>query len=379
MTPDDPVVTYLGPDADPPPEQRERLAALLRRVARVGHSSSLTALRLVDNVADSNWCPDPDGSITLRTVERGQLEALERAFERHREGEPRVMPAVPHGYSRTAATKAESAPESIFSEDWLVLRRVGGPSLPMTATAGVARALRRTLMSFADEPIPEMLSGHAPAGEVSQRVHMAIVPLPFVAHQHASGTILGIALVLPRGVPADDRRAVYQAVNQWERQHRLEDEDTPTVALALGAAGALMLERAEWGPVQATLRSAVWCGASRVWHSATPVALDRHPGDLRSREPRVLARATDEAVEVICRACERIGLPRPRYVEIFPAAPLAGAAKARSYPPYPDTAARTRRVLTHVRIEFDRPVKGPILLGSGRYLGLGLLRPESGQ
>jgi CRISPR-associated protein Csb2 len=381
MTPDDPAVTYLWLEADPTPETRVALAALLRRVVRVGHSSSLAALRLVlvENAADSNWRPDPHGPIRFRTVERGQLAALERAFERHRELEPRVMPAVSHGYSQTTARKAESAPESTFSEDWLVLRRVGGPLLPMTATAGVARAARRTLMSFADEPIPEMLSGHAPAGEISQRVHMAIVPLPFVAHQHASGAILGIALVFPRGTAADDRRAVYRAVNRWEQQHRLEDEDTPSVALALGAAGVLMLERVEWGPVQATLRPAVWRGPSRVWHSATPVALDRNPGDLRSREPRILARSTDEAVEVICRACERIGLPRPRYVEILPAAPLAGSAKARSYPSYPDTGARTQRVLTHVRIEFDRPVKGPILLGAGRYLGLGLLRPEPAQ
>jgi CRISPR-associated protein Csb2 len=129
--------------------------------------------------------------------------------------------------------------------------------------------------------------------------------------------------------------------------------------------------------VQSSLRSKVWCGPAHVWYSATPVALDRNPGDLRSREPRKLAKATDEAIEIVCRGCERIDLPTPRYVEILPAAPWAGAAKARIYPPYPGDASRTQRVLTHVRIEFGQPVRGPILLGAGRYAGLGLLRPGS--
>jgi CRISPR-associated protein Csb2 len=257
------------------------------------------------------------------------LAALKRAFERHREVEPRVMPAVPQPYTRSAAETAEPVPQSIFLEDWLVLRRVEGPSFPMTATAGLARAVRKALMSYADEPIPEVLSGHTADRGPSERPHLAIVPLPFVGHQHASGTVLGVALILPRTASAEERRAVYTAVARWERKYRQEDEDTPIVRLNLGAAGELYLERIEWGSVQASLRSQVWYGPGNIWYSVTPVALDRNPGDLRSRDPRKLADATDEAVEVICRACERIALPRPKYVEILSAAAWAGALKAR--------------------------------------------------
>jgi CRISPR-associated protein Csb2 len=313
----------------------------------------------------------------LRTVEQGQVAALERAYEQHREIEPRVMPAVPHGYSRVTAEPADVPAQSVFSDEWLVLRRVAGPSLPITATAGVARAVRKALMSFADEPIPELLSGHTPDGQPSRQAHMAVVPLPFVGHQHASGNILGIALVLPRGTAPDARRAVYEAVARWEQQHRQEDEDIPTIELTLGRAGVLFLERVDWGSVQVSLRSTVWCGPAAVWYSVTPVALDRNPGDLRSRDPGALARATDEAIEVISRACERIELPWPRYVEVLPAAPWAGSMKARQFPSFPTDTARTQRVLTHVRLEFERPVSGPILLGAGRYLGLGLFRPEA--
>lgn len=376
VTPDEPRVTYIWADAVPSDRQRTLLDGLLRRVVRLGHSSSLVSMRLVDDPGPPIWRPDANGEATFRVVESGQLVALERAFEHHREVEPRVMPSVPMSYTRAVPGADVSHPRSVFSDDWLVLRRVEGPLLPMTATAGVARAVRKTLMSYADEPIPEMLSGHTLDKRPSQEPHLAIVPLPFVGHPNASGAILGVALVLPRAVRAADRRAVYNAVARWEAKYRQEDEDTPAVQLNLGSAGELRLERIEWGSTQTTLRSRVWCGPANVWYSATPVALDRNPGDPQSREPRKLAEAIDEAVEIICRACERIELPRPRYVEIQPAAPWAGAAKARQYPPYPEDAGRTRRLLTHVRVEFDQRVEGPILLGAGRYLGLGLLRPE---
>jgi CRISPR-associated protein Csb2 len=375
MTPDEPRVTYVWSDAAPTESQRAVLDRLVRRVVRIGHSSSLVAMRLVEEPGEPTWRPSVDGESVLRVVQPGQLVALERAFALHREVEPRVMPSLPQPYTRARRPVDLPAPSSIFSDQWLVFRRIEGPVLPMTAGAGVARALRRTLMSFADDPISEVLSGHTPAGTPSERPHVAIVPLPFVGHPHATGAILGIALVLPRVIDVDGRRAVFTAVDRWEERHRQEDEDSPVVPLNLGAAGALRLERVEWGSVPATLRAETWCGPATVWLSATPVALDRNPGDLRSRDLAKQVRAMEEARDSIAQACERAHLPRPARMEILPAAPMAGAAKARHYPSYPADPGRIRRVLTHVRLEFYQPVAGPVILGAGRHVGLGLFRP----
>jgi CRISPR-associated protein Csb2 len=375
VTPEDPRVTYVWPDADPTNEQRDLLDRLLRRVVRIGHSSALVSTRLIETADLPFWRPAADGEATFRVVEAGQLRALERAFQRHREVEPRVMPSLQQRYTQEPIDSAEPPRSSVFSADWLVLRRVEGPFLPIMAAAGVARTVRQALMSYADEPIAELLSGHAPGGSPSQQPHLAVVPLPFVGHEHASGAILGIALILPRHANDEDRRSVYTAVARWEQKHRQEDEDTPVVQLNLGAAGELHLERVEWGSVQTSLRAEVWCRPSTLWCSVTPIALDRNPGDLRSRDPRRLSDAVDEARQSVSRACERVGLPTPRDVEILPAAPWAGAAKARNYPPYPNDTGRTQRVLTHVRLEFERPLNGPVLLGAGRYQGLGLCRP----
>ena len=37
------------------------------------------------------------------------------------------------------------------------------------------------------------------------------------------------------------------------------------------------------------------------------------------------------------------------------------------------------RLAKHVTLAFDRPVRGPVLLGAGRYFGLGLMRPLRGE
>lgn len=375
VTPTDPRVTYVWPAATPTAAQREAIDSLLQRLVRLGHSSSLVVARLVDEPVTPVWRPADDGETVLRTVQAGQLGALERAFALHSEADPRVLPARFEGYTRRSPAQDAPHPRSTFSDAWLVLRRVGGPSLPMTAAARVSRTIRKALLRWA-RLIPEVLSGHTEDRQPSERDHLAIVPLPFIAHPHASGGILGVALILPRDVDEDDRRAVFAAVDAWEGAERREDEDTPRLPVHLGGGGVLELERLDLGGPQASLRAATWCGPSSVWYSATPVALDHNPGDLHSRDPAKLARALEEARTTIRRACVRIGLPEPVAVEILPAPPLAGAAKARHYPPFPEQADRTRRVLSHARMEFSMPIRGPVLLGAGRYVGLGLFRPE---
>ena len=394
VTPDDPRVTFVWPHAKVSDGQLPTLAGLLGRLVRLGHSSSLVAARVnTDFVAETDprsaWRPATGGEETLRVVQPGQLEALERSFAQHQETEPRVMPARFVGYTRQRVSASAVVPNSIFSDDWLILRRFDGPAVPMTATVGVARSLRRALMSFGGNPVPETLSGHDPDGNPLSGDHLAIVPLPFVSHSRpgaarhsSSGSILGVALIFPQSTDEAGRRAVFRRVAAWEQARResdseYQDADTPPLPLKLGSAGVLWLERVEWGTVAATLQSSTWCRESRTWYSATPLALDRNPGELRSRNPETLAKAIHEAESTIRRACERIGLPEPLEVELLPAAPVTGAAKAQSYPSFSSGGGRVTRVLTHARLSFSDPVSGPLLLGAGRYMGLGLFRPGS--
>jgi CRISPR-associated protein Csb2 len=378
VTPADPRVYFIWPDANVDESVRKALDGLLVGLVRLGHSSSLVRARLVDCPPEANWRPDEGGEHRLRVVGEGQLAALDDAFERHRETQPRLLPALFERYTTTDRPSRPEPPGTVFGTDWLVLRRSGGPYLPSTSAVGVARSVRAALMKFAAQPPPELLTGHAEDGGPAQQAHLAVIPLPFVGHAQADGSILGVALVLPRATTAEGRRALFRAVAAWEAEHRKEGEESPAIPVFLGGAGELYLSRLDERAEQRTLRPSTWCGPSRRWVSATPVGLDRHPGDLRDRNPARAEKAAQEAEESLRAAAVHLGLPSPSRVTVLPAAPIAGAAKAKHFPPFPRDPDRPRRALVHATLEFECEVEGPVLLGAGRYVGLGLFRPVHG-
>jgi CRISPR-associated protein Csb2 len=128
-------------------------------------------------------------------------------------------------------------------------------------------------------------------------------------------------------------------------------------------------------PTKAALSVRRWCTPARRFITATPIALDRHPGRLRSNIERAAHKAAGEAQRSIADACERIGLPRPVRVSISLAPLVPGAQHVRDYAPWPSQPGRTRRARIHADIRFAGPVRGPVILGAGRHLGLGLCLP----
>ena len=381
VTPDDPVV-YLSWETAPDPQVRHALERLASRVSRIGHSSSLVACRLAEDAPKPRWFPDDHGDLLLRVPAPDQLRRLEQAHARHREVDPRVLPCRFQRYRLGATPLAQDIPASVFSPgDWIILRRVGqahGDSLrpPSTRAVDLAHHLRAALMKHCDDPPPPLLSGHTPDGAPLERPHLAVVPLPFVASRHADGSILGLALIFPRDVDSDERRQVLRGLGRWEHHLRIADERTPTLRLTLGRDGVVELERVVWEePPLVNLRPETWCLPAKTWISVTPVALDRHPGRIFSRNPATAAAARREAESTVADACVNIGLPRPKQVTLIPSVPVPGAAKARRFPPFPPEPGRTRRFRVHVEVTFDDQVRGPLLIGAGRYFGLGLMRP----
>jgi len=410
VTPEVPQVLYLWPEVEAPSATTRALDDICERAVRLGHSSSLVSVRVVQAPAQAavapkdapeearpaegrdgvgsgewtmrteakfpgDWMPVPDGPVRFRVVRAGQLRRLEDAYARHQEIEPRVMPASTREYARAGEPNPSEPSCPVWEGDWIVLRRTRGPVLPLTTGPALARQIRRVLIRYADEPVNEVISGHLADGAVSQRAHLAVVPLPFVGADHADGRILGVALVLPRSAAQEERTAAYRALAAWEDDVRGDAEEAPELPVHLGAAGVLGLVRLDGLAVETTLRPATWCGPARRWASATPIALDRNPGDLRSRDPGKLRAATADAEASIRLGCARIGLPEPLVV-VSPSVPLAGSRKARLFAGRgAESADQIPRVLTHAVLVFDKPVRGPILVGAGRYHGLGLFRP----
>lgn len=276
---------------------------------------------------------------------------------------------------------------TVFADDgWLVFELVPPPSggsrtlLDVSMAQQVARAMRGTLLAAIDGGWPEVLSGHAPDGRPSDRPHLAVLPLADLGHPYATGTILGVALVPPVDLDEASRRALMTAVAKAEQRVQADDVDRrddepPALRLTLGRAGTMDLRRARDVSMKKTLRLETWTRPSARWATVTAVALGRNPGNLRSREPEVIERAVAAAEATIAASCLHIGLPQPAAVWVHKRSLLEGAPEARRFTPFPSAGDGPRRVCVHAEIVFDEPVRGPVLLGAGRYLGLGICRP----
>ena len=77
-------------------------------------------------------------------------------------------------------------------------------------------------------------------------------------------------------------------------------------------------------------------------------------------------------------ACAHVGLPEPSSVQISLDPFIAGTFPATRFPEFKQPrqdGLLVRRQLVHASLTYDRVVTGPLMLGTGRFFGLGLMRP----
>jgi CRISPR-associated protein Csb2 len=360
--------------ADPSVHIGTALRGLCHRVTRLGHSSSMVRCDVVTHSVNVTLVPSDLGTEVLRTVGPGQLARLEAAHERHRGFESRVLPSRPQRYGRPLIKSMQPrSPVSVFSGDWILFERTGGARPLSSRGTDLARALRAALLEQHGSPdLDEPLSGHAPDGRPTDRPHVAFLALPFVGWEHADASIQGLAIVLPEELPTSGREKLLRLIASWESDRGRDG----MLELAQGSLPPVRVRRIDV-PERRSLRPSTWCRPARYFVTATPIALDRNPGNLRSNQERTAQKAAEEARRLISEGCKRIGLPSPASVEVSFAPLLTGTQPAQAFLPWPARPGRPSRVRVHAAIQFDQPVRGPLLLGAGRHLGLGLCLPIS--
>lgn len=357
-----------------PADLRAALDRLCGRVTRLGHSSSLVRCVIVERPTTPTLTPNPDGGVVLRTVGPGQLARLEKEFERHQGVENRILPSRPQRYDRSLPKDMQSIfAQSVFSNEWILFERIDGARPLSSRGVDLSRALRRALIEKqGGKTLPASLSGHREDGSPADQPHVAFISLPFVGYAHADASVQGCAIVLPRQLSEPEREALLRLVAAWERNRAIHPDGT--MELASRTLPPVRLRRSELS-AKVSLRPGTWSRPARRFVTATPIALDRNPGNLRSNQQGASHKASLEAQGSIALACERIGLPRPISVTISHSPLLSGAQPAHSFAPWPGLLGRSNRVLVHADIHFAEPVCGPVLLGAGRYYGLGLCMP----
>ena len=333
-------------------EDRECASNLARLVGYLGHSSSLVAIEVASEISTPALVPDDDGTVLLRVPYDGRLAHLEAAFEAGRR--PTTSSWQPYGYRRDTSP----GPRPPW-RDLVVFRLVRGPHrLPIVASLRATRVLREALNDafrsspFNQEP-PEIVCGRTKGDGVTATMpHVAFVPLPDVGHAHASGTLLGLALLLPEALKGEERRTVLRAIQTVTK-------------LELGTLGRWDLERQTLETPLYGLLPETWTRASKVWTTVTPLSFDRDPGEATG----------GTAAATVTLACERLGLPAPEAIELSGTPFIEGSEHAREFALFQANPSALRRRHIHARLEFGKPICGPLVIGAGRYLGYGLCRP----
>lgn len=361
------IPTILMEWPEPAPQElAETLGRLARRVPYLGRAASCALIGLSLNPNDQaselqRFTPARGGRLRLRVPYPGYLDALRDAFDNN---QPAWIAerAVAYGQQDDAPLVEEPAlPAEGPYADLIVVGFPAGVSLDGRHVVAVAQAFKAAMLqrlgrpapgdpwrSFTDEEL-DLLNGHH--DKTSRQC--AVLPLPFVGSEHATGDLLGVGVGLSRDLSPEVRRALLQLLgfDQKDSQPRLRRLHIP----GLVTVNVVPADR-RWA-----LSPSRWQQSAQRWVSAFPVVVDWWPR--RALPPE----------ELIAKGCEVAGLPRPQ-VEILPASAARGAPLLRRM-----DLVRRRGDPVHpayqVALTFPTKVRGPVVVGHLRYLGLGLCTP----
>jgi CRISPR-associated protein Csb2 len=356
--PADDTFAVVWPDADPDDPILARLVRLAAMVPYVGRSTSAAEVSvLAESVARrpawTHYVPVPLGSahaVALRVPFGGYLHALDEAWAAGIRAWQVAARTVDYASPTPAATDRGEV-DGPYSD-----LLVWGFRQPTVAIGGddlltITQSLRRAVMSRVGDQAPIEVDGHGADGIP----HLAYVGLVDVQHDNADGHLLGVAVAMPRHLVGATRRAVL---------HGLLGPGAASAMTTLNAARGRRLHLVYRPDTPWGARPGRWVPrhGSRTWVTATPLMLDRH------------LKRTSDVTEEIVRSVVNAGFPAPVSVELLAGPAVKGGIERFRPGTLP---AWARRPTVHCRIAFERPLRGPVVAGSLRYLGGGLFVPES--
>ncbi len=363
--PHDPVMCLIWEGAVPEAQTVAALDAMARDIGYIGHSASLVRCRFLQGEA-SVATRFERRRPARRQVYTGRLEELVAAH--------RANPARPMILSGEVVRVPDSLSISEPSHGWLVLEGVGGTTPDLRAASTVCRLLRQALMSGyrrmgREGSIPEVVSGHTPDGGPTRRPHIAVAPMASAGFPYADGALLGLAIIPPDGKRLEGidgfLEAFYKiAPHDHESGRRVLTLDGPPLVTPLRLTPTFSKKH--------SLAPEPYLQPARIWASVTPIVLDRHLKRGNEAEVRAL----------VVRACQNAGLPKPdpdrirvgRHSAIRGAPPARPSASEPHWTRWRLPQSLKSRQLVHAVVDFEQGVRGPVLLGAGRFTGLGLCR-----
>lgn len=223
-----------------------------------------------------------------------------------------------------------------------------------------AAALRLTGAGLPVERVHGVLVGRRPAEpeRVPLSARARLIPLPSVGHDHADERVRRILVELPSGGP-------------------VHFEDLRWALSGLQVGGRTLVEAED------RVVSERFLGRSTTWRTVTPMAIPAHRGPSNSSagagEAKGAAGREQEdraAIRAVRQALRHAGVDTPdRAIDVQREPFTPNGSRAEQFQHLPRFRASG---LWHVRVEFVHPVAGPMVLGDGRFLGLGVMQPSRG-
>jgi CRISPR-associated protein Csb2 len=212
-----------------------------------------------------------------------------------------------------------------------------------------------------------VIVGRRDGNEADKTARVRITPLPSIGHRHADHAIRRILVEVPANCPlrADDIEWALSGLALVSDDGEIHSE------LAVGTERSMLAHYGVEGAVP-----------SRIWRTITPVALPQQtarrridPARRRVEAKGGTERAKEEgkAMSAVSQALRHAGVcARPLGVRVQGEPFEAKGARAEAFAP--GTRFNKER-LWHIEVAFEEAVRGPLILGDGRYLGLGLMAP----
>jgi len=321
--------------------------------------------------------PSARDGLLLACPKKGSFESLERRYQAQRfrtESGQRVFVQQPKPSYRQISY--ESPPvlhvfelrSSADSE-----RRVAWPLEGASSLVVAAREAARARLSAAMPnrlcDVDRHLVGRKPDGSnaVPAESRVRIIAIPSIGMHYADRAIRRLLVEIPAACPlrSEDVRWAFSGAE-------LFDPDTGEVK------DVLLSPSAE----DDMLRHYGVGARARVFRSVTPVVLPEEGKRRRIEPTRKLAeakRGLERVVEIsaaraaVVQALRHAGVSAPAESIRLQREPFDGAGSRVE--PFAEGTRFEKERLWHVEIAFAAPLSGPLVIGDGRFLGLGVMAP----
>jgi CRISPR-associated protein Csb2 len=319
--------------------------------------------------------PSAGDGLLLACPSKGSFESLERRYQAPRfrtESGQRVFvqqpkPSYRHiSYESPPARHVFELRSSTESERRVTWPLEGASSLVVAAREAARARLSDALPARIDD-VNRHLVGRMRDGsnEVPAESRVRIIAIPSIGMHYADREIRRLLVEIPAACPlrSEDVRWAFSGAE-------LFDPDTGEVK------GVLLSPSAE----DDILRHYGVGAGARVFRSVTPVALPEGGKRRRIEPTRKLAeakRGLERVVELsgaraaVVQALRHAGVCAPAESIRLQREPFDGAGSRVEL--FAEGTRFEKESLWHVEVAFGAPVEGPLLLGDGRFLGLGLM------